>query len=208
MDLSEKEKGKMKTELCRGLYKIGAINFGAFKLTSGKVSPYYVDLRIVPSFPDVFNKICGFYYHIITSSVGEENFDRIAGIPVTGIPFASVVASNLNKPFLYVRKDVRLHGRERRVEGILMPGDRVLLLDDLITTGKSLSAAARIVSSEGGLVDAVVVLIDREENGEENLSEEGISLHYLLKMSEAARILYEIEAISEDQYKTILGQIK
>jgi orotate phosphoribosyltransferase len=204
------EKGKkgVKLEICKILNKIGALQFGAFKLTSGKISPYYIDLRVVPSFPDAFQKVCDFYVGFIRNDIGVKNFERMAGIPVAGIPFASLVAYSLQKPFLYVRKGVRLHGRQRRIEGILAPGDRVLLIDDLITTGLSLRKAAKALIAEGGVVTSAVVLLDREEGGKEKLEKTGINLHALLTMSEISNKLYEIGAINEEQLKTILKQIK
>jgi len=204
----EKEVELMKTEFCRILNRIGAIEFGIFKLASGKTSPYYIDLRILPSFPDAFRKVCDLYIKLIEREVGSKNFERLAGIPTAGVSFASVVAYHLKKPFFYVRKGVKLHGRQRRIEGILMPGDRVLLLDDLITTGKSLLNAAKAISAEGGVIKDAVVLLDREEGGAKNLGKEGIQLHALMKASEAANKLYEIGAIDQEQFKTILKQIK
>lgn len=204
----EKSRETVKVEICKILNKIGALQFGAFKLTSGKISPYYIDFRIVPSFPDAFQKVCSFYVKFINEEIGAKNFERIAGIPVAGIPFASLIAYNLKKPFLYVRKGVRLHGRQRRIEGIIAPGNRVLVIDDLITTGLSLKEAAKAITAEGGVTTGAVVLLDREEGGREKLEESGIKLHALLKMSEIADKLYEIGAIDEAQLKTILKQIK
>jgi len=204
----EKSSETVKVEVCKILNKIGALQFGAFKLTSGKISPYYIDLRIVPSFPDAFKKICDFYVSFIKNKIGDKNFERIAGIPVAGIPFASLIAYNLQKPFLYVRKGVRLHGRQRRIEGILAPGDRVLLVDDLITTGLSLRKASKAIMAEGGVVTDAVALLDREEGGKEKLEKSGIKLHALLNVSEIINKLYEIGAIDEQQLKTISKQIK
>jgi orotate phosphoribosyltransferase len=144
----------------------------------------------------------------IKSEINAENFERIAGIPVAGIPFASVIAYNLKKPFIYIRKGVRLHGRQRRIEGIIKPGDRVLLVDDLITTGLSLKKAAKAVTSEGGIIADAIVLLDREEGGRERLEKSGIRLHSLIRISEIAEKLHEIGAIDEAQLKTILRQIK
>jgi len=206
--MPEKEKEVMKTELCRILNKINALKFGTFKLTSGRVSPYYIDLRIVPSFPEAFQRVCGLYVNLIRGDVGAENFDRIAGIPTAGIPFASLIAYHLKKPFLYIRPLTRLHGRERRVEGIIMPGDRVVLIDDLITTGRSLRKATAAIRAEGGVVTDTVVLLDREEGGKENLAKDNVTLHYLLRASEAAEKLYELGAITEDQLKTVMKQVK
>ncbi len=198
----------MKDQLCQILYKIGALKFGTFKLTSGKISPYYIDLRIVPSFPDAFHKICELYVKLVKNTVGTDNFKRIAGIPTAGIPFASVTAYNLGKAFLYTRQAQKKHGRERRVEGILMSGDTVLIIDDLITSGKSLRKAAFDIRAEGGVVNDSVVLIDREEGGKENLAKDNIKLHYLLKASEAAKTLHEVGAITDLELKTILKQRK
>lgn len=195
-------------EIPRILNKIGAMQFGAFKLTSGKISPYYIDLRIVPSFPDAFQKVTDFYVEFIKREIGPENFQRIAGIPVAGIPFTSMIAYNLKKPFLYIRKGVRLHGRQRRIEGILAPGDRILLVDDLVTTGLSLRKAAKAIVAEGGVVTDAVVLLDRQEGGKQNLSKDKIKLHALLNIGEIANDLYETGTIDGDQLKTILKQVK
>ncbi len=197
-----------KVEMAKILHKIDALKFGLFKLTNRKVSPYYIDLRIVPSFPDTFRDICNFYAEQITTQIGLENFDRIAGIPIAGIPFASQIAYNLKKPFLYVRQGAKLHGRERRVEGILVSGNRVLLIDDLVTTGLTLKKAAEAVRAEGGIVTDAVAFLDREEGGKTNLEKSGVKLHALLRISEIANRLYEIGAVDEESLKTILKQIK
>ncbi len=197
-----------KVELCRLLHRIGAIKFGTFKLTSGRTSPYYIDLRIVPSFPDAFQRVCNLYVKLAEQELGAGSFDRIAGIPTAGIPFASIIAYHMKKPFLYIRPRAKLHGRERRIEGIIMPGNRVLLVDDLITTGLSLTRAAKAIRAEGGVVSDALVLLDREESGEERLKKDNIKLHYLLTAREAATKLYELGVIEEDQFKTIVKQTR
>ena len=197
-----------KSELSRILHKIGAIKFGTFKLTSGRISPYYIDLRIVPSFPEAFQRVGDIYVKLIETELGTRNFERIAGIPTAGMPFASLVAYLMKKPFLYIRPKAKMHGRERRIEGIIMPGDRVLLVDDLITTGLSLRKAAKAIRAEGGVVSDASVLLDREEGGKERLKKDNVTPHCLLTAREAANKLYELGAIEEDQLKTILKQAK
>jgi orotate phosphoribosyltransferase len=217
LSIIKKEVKKLKTEtasqekkdeMANILLKLDAIKFGVFKLSSGKASPYYIDLRVIPSFPDAFREICDFYAAYITKPVGLKNFERIAGVPVTGIIFASQISYNLKKPFLFVRKGVRLHGRARRVEGVLASGDRVLLIDDLVTTGLSLKKTAEAVRAEGGVVTDAVVFLDREEGGKQKLEKSGIKLHSLLKISEISDALYEIGSIDKESLKTILKQIK
>jgi len=202
------ERESMKIELCRILTRIGALRFGTFRLTSGKTSPYYIDLRLVPSFPDALQRVCDFYLSLIRGDLETEGFDRVAGIPTAGIPFASIIAYRLQKPFLYVRPTKRLHGRERRIEGVVMPGDHILLIDDLITTGHSLRRSAAAIRAEGGLITDAVVLLDREEGGRERLAKEGVKVHCLLKMDGVAKRLYDMGVITEEQMRLILKQMK
>jgi len=204
----EKISQEKKDKMANILFKIDAIKFGVFKLSSGKASPYYIDLRVIPSFPDAFREICDFYAEYINSQIGAKNFDRIAGVPVTGIIFASQVSYNLRKPFIYVRKGIRLHGRERRVEGSLSSGDKVLLIDDLVTTGLTLKKTAEAVRAEGGVVTDAIVFLDREEGGKKKLEKSGIKLQPMLKISEIAKTLYDNGAIDEESVKTILKQVK
>jgi orotate phosphoribosyltransferase len=206
--VTEKVTLDIKDKMANILFKVDAVKFGVYHLSSGKASPYYIDLRVIPSFPDAFREICDSYAQYITDQIGLKNFDRIAGIPIAGIPFASQIAYNLKKPFLYVRQDIKHHGRERRVEGILISGNKVLLVDDLLTTGLTLKTAAEAVRAEGGIVTDAVVFLDREEGGKQVLEKEGVKLHPLIRISEIAKTLYEIGAIDQESLKTILKQVK
>jgi len=196
---------KIKMELCTILTRIGALKFGMFSLTNGRLSPYYIDLRIVPSFPEAFSRIQKLYRYVFDSETDLGECKRVAGIPTAGIPFASVLAFFLNKPFLYVRRE-STHGRGRRVEGILNPGDNVLLVDDLITTGKTMIESVDAIRSEGGVVTDALVLIDRQEGGRKALEAQGIKLHNLILMSEAARIMYDMGTINKEEFNAILNQ--
>lgn len=201
-------RAEAKEYVCNVLVRLGALKFGVFKLTSGKISPYYIDLRLIPSHVEAFKKICDIYVRIVKEDIGLDSFDRIAGIPTAGIPFASVVAFMVEKPFLYVREEAKAHGTGRNIEGVLNSGDRVIFIDDLITTGKSILRAASMVEAEGGIVDKAVVLIDRGEGGREALAKSGIKLFSLLTIKEASKILYQIGVLDEEHYKIILKQVK
>ncbi len=198
----------LQEEVCKILRGANAVTFGTFRLPSGRVTPYYVDLRVIPSFPDGFRGISDILVKAVRDRLGTENFDRVGGIPTAGVPFGSILAYQLDKPFLYIRQQRQPKGRERRVEGVLMPGDRVLLIDDLVTTGLSLKKAVSVTRAEGGIVSDAFVILDREEGGKERLADIGVRLHSLLEMSKAARKLREMDAIDGDQLKTVLSQLK
>jgi len=195
-------------EICQILKRTAALEFGTFKLSSGRVTPYYVDLRVIPSFPNAFRKVSEIYVNAIKMKIGDEKFDRVSGIPLAGMAFAVLVAFHLNKPFIYVRQTRRLRGRERKVEGVLMPGDRVLLIDDLVTTGLTLERTASAIKAEGGVVTDAFVLLDREEGGRERLARSGITLHSVLRISSVAKRLFEMNAIDEGQLEIILNQVR
>ena len=188
------------------LLRTGSLKFGTFKLASGLLSPYYVDLRLIPSNPEAFQRTVAMYRTVLEPDL-IKRVQRLAGVPTAGIAYAAVVALAVSKPFLYVRKEQKEHGRERRIEGLLQPGDRVLILDDVVTTGKSLLEAADSIRAEGGIVDDAVVLLDRQQGAEANLRRNEIQLHSFTTMRRIADELLSVGTIDEGQHSEIVGQI-
>ena len=140
--------------------------------------------------------------------IGLRNFDRIGCVPTAGIPYASVLSFKLDKPLLYIRKEVKTHGRERRIEGMLEPGDKVLLIDDLITTGKNLISAVNSIRGEGGIIEEGLVLIDRQEGGIKKLNQMNVRINFFIRVSELAKKLFDINVLDERKYEEIMKQIK
>jgi orotate phosphoribosyltransferase len=176
-------------------------------LSSGKLSPYYIDLRMIPGDPKGLQTVIEIYEAMVRSKVRIASFDRIAGVPTAGVPYASILAYRLSKPFLYVRREAKTHGAERRVEGQLLPGERVVLVDDLITTGKNALQAAEAIRAEGGQVEDVIVLIDRQEGGLAALAQAQLKLCAFTTVTRIARKLHQTGVIDDEQYKDILAQI-
>jgi len=193
-------------EFCNILLRTGSLEFGTFKLASGLLSPYYVDLRLIPSYPEAFQLTIEMYRSVIEPDL-IKRVQRLAGVPTAGIAYAAVIALNLSKPLLYVRKEQKEHGREKKIEGLLQPGDKVLVLDDVVTTGKNLLEAADAIRAEGGIVDDAVVLLDRQQGAEENLRRKQVKLHSFTTMRRIADRLLNLGTIDEGQHKEILGQI-
>ncbi len=195
-------------DLGRILIKTQALKFGTFTLSSGKLSPYYIDLRVIPSFPDVFSKTVNAYIDALKHLIGLDNVGAVGGVPTSGLTYATAVAYSTRKPLIYVREAKKTHGAEKKIEGVLKPGCKVVLLDDLITTGISLTRTIDIIRSEGGEVDNAVVLIDRMEGGKERLTAKGVRLDTITNMLELTDLLYDMDIIDSQQNRYIKSQMK
>jgi orotate phosphoribosyltransferase len=182
------------------LIKNNAIKFGDYTLASGKKSPYYIDLRQTISSPITMDWIGNALTRIILNEIGKDKIDRILGVPTAGVPFATVVSQKLGLPLIYYRQARKEHGVRKKVEGILERNDRVLVIDDLITTGESVIEGAEVVRDQGGIVNELVVLLDREQGGKERLRKSRIEPHVLFKISDAMEWLNRVGLIEDQMY--------
>jgi orotate phosphoribosyltransferase len=190
------------------LIKNNAVKFGDYILTSGKKSPYYIDLRQTISSPITMDWIANSLTRIVVNEIGITRIDKILGVPTAGVPFATVISQKLGIPLIYYRQARKEHGVRKKVEGILDRNDRVLIVDDLITTGDSVIEAAEVVRDQGGVVNEMVVLLDREQGGEENLRKSRIEPHLLFKISDAMNWLHSVHLISEDIFRTLISYLE
>ena len=185
------------------LIKNDAIKFGDYILTSGKRSPYYIDLRLTISSPITMDWIANALTRITIQEIGKDKIDKILGVPTAGVPFATVVSQKLGIPLIYYRQARKEHGVRKKIEGILERNDRVLVVDDLITTGESVIEAAEVVRDQGGVVNELVVLLDREQGGKDKLRASRIEPHVLFKISDAMTWLHNVGLIEDRIYETV-----
>ena len=183
-------------KLINDLYAIQALKFGEFRLKSGVLSPFYVDLRGIISHPPILQAIAGRILEVLRPL----RFDRIAGIPYAGLPIATAVALAGNLPMLYARKEVKDHGTRRVIEGAFAPGDVVIPIDDVITDGASKFEAAAPLLDAGLVVRDFVIFLDREQGGADRLREKGYTLHSALRISAVLAALRDAGRLSPDQY--------
>jgi orotate phosphoribosyltransferase len=198
---------KLVEELAMVLVKVRALQIGTFTLASGRLSSYYVDLRAVPSYPGAYRYVIDAYMALLKNDVGLDKFEVIAGIPTAGLAFSSPIALQLEKPMIYVRKEAKDYGRQKRIEGTMNLGSRVLVMDDVITTGHSVLGGVEAIREEGGEVKHVAVLIDRLEGAKANLKKSGVVLHPMTDILELVHTLHERDEISADELKAIRAQV-
>jgi orotate phosphoribosyltransferase len=141
------------------LLELKAVSFNVeelFNYVSGIQSPVYIDNRKVISYPDERKTIVGYFVDVVREEIGQSSFDVVAGTATAAIPWAAWVADRLNVPFIYVRPLSKDRGLKKQIEGVLEPGQRVLIIDDLITTGLSSSNVAQVIRAEGGTAEFCV----------------------------------------------------
>ena len=190
------------------LIKNRAIKFGDYILASGKKSPYYIDLRQTISSPITMDWIGNALTRIVINEIGKDKIDKILGVPTAGVPFATVVSQKLAVPLIYYRQARKEHGVRKKIEGILDRNDRVLIIDDLITTGESVIESAEVVRDQGGVVNELAVLLDREQGGKERLRSSRIEPHVLFKISDAMEWLHTVGLIEDKIFDTVERYIK
>jgi orotate phosphoribosyltransferase len=178
------DKKTMAGETARAYLDTGAVRFMTdkpFIFTSGWASPVYNDSRWLISFPDVRKKLMDFAVATIDRDIGRDKIDAVAGGETAGIPFAAWVAERMHLPMQYVRKKPKGFGRGAQIEGKLDPGQRVLLVEDLATDGRSKVNFVKALRDGDGKCDHcfVIFFYDIYPEGAKILSDLGVTLHYL-----------------------------
>lgn len=187
------------TELILGLHAAGCVQFGNFTLASGKQSPVYIDLRRTTSSAGLLRLIARAYADLIRPL----SFEHLAGVPYAALPIGTATALELGCSLIYPRKEVKTHGTGKNIEGVFAPGDRAVMIEDLVTSGGSVVKAAETLKEASLAVTDVAVLIDREQGGPQNLAAAGYTLHAVITFTEVLDVLRLENRISEEEYRAV-----
>jgi orotate phosphoribosyltransferase len=168
----------MQNRIKEALIDCNALMFGDFTLASGKKSPYYIDIKKASTEPYVLEVIADEMARIIQYRA--LNVDKIAGVVLGSIPLAVALSLRTKVPYIMVRKEKKDHGTGKLIEGTLKPGDKVLMVEDVITSAGSVAEAIETVRSAGGVVENVLCVVDRQEGGEARLKDANVQLFSLV----------------------------
>ena len=196
----------MEEDLIVFLFDRNAIKIGDFTLSSGRKSHFYLDLRILQSYPLYFRKTISLLKDLIHSQIGFESFDYICSVPTSGTIFGSALSYELFKPHIYVRKDLKSYGTQKKIEGALEPNSKILFVDDVITTGQSILSGIESLPNHA-VLGGVVVLVDRNQGSQDLFNQFGLKIKSVIPIFRIIKILNDNARIDKNEYFKIEEEI-
>jgi orotate phosphoribosyltransferase len=196
-------------KVANALYESGCIKFGSFKIKSGAISPYYIDMARLLSMPKQLCMVAEIAAEKIKEIMVTDRIDKLASIELKGALIAPSIACKVDLPCIIVRKEDKAYGVTGRIAGAdVTQGDKVLFFDDVVSEGLSKIEGVKPLQQLGAEVKHLMVVVNREQGGKENLEKLGYKVHALAKVSDVVNSLQKAEKISVEQAKTVLDYIK
>jgi uridine monophosphate synthetase len=196
---------EVKRDVALTLKKHSILQFGEFKLKSGIIAPFYIDLRIAQSVPEALHSLTSIYAELV-ADLPQDVF--LAGIPEAGIPLATAVGYETHRPLIQPRAKIKEHGTGKSIEGSWKPGDKVAIIDDLVTKGDSKLEAIDQFEKAGLDVVGFYLLFDREMGGKQIVEQAGYKVAIAMTITEVITILRDESQLTKDQYEQMIAFIK
>jgi len=191
------------------LYRSGCLKFGSFRIKSGALSPYYIDLACLLSSPKELCNVAEAAAEKTRKIMVSDKIDKLASIELKGALIVPSIACKVNLPCVVVRKEEKAYGVTGRIAGAeVVKGEHILFFDDVVSDGASKLEGIKPLEELGAQVKHLMVVVDREQGGRESLEKLGYKVHALAKISELANCLLQSSCISEGQAHAVLDYIK
>jgi len=189
-----------KRQLALDLHEIGALKFGEFTFKSGIVSPIYIDLRLLISYPKIMKKVAKLYAEQLQGL----QYDRLAGVAYAALPIAGAISLELEQPWIFMRKEglSKGYGLKKSLEGEFKKGETVVMIEDLVTRATSLLEAIPAIEEHGLVIKDAVVLLNYQKGGDKALAAKGYNLHAFMTVRELVDIMHaegKIDAAKHQQ---------
>jgi orotate phosphoribosyltransferase len=196
-------------DVANALFNSGCLKFGSFLIRSGVQSPYYIDLACLLSSPKDLCTISDAAAKHIRLLASTNRIDKLASIELKGALLLPSISCRTNLPCVVVRKEEKNYGATGRIAGAdVAKGDRILFFDDVVSEGLSKLEGIKALEQLGAQVENIVVVIDRQQGGKENLERLGYKVHALARVSDLVKNLYQKSEISKEQLAAVLAYIK
>lgn len=196
----------MEEDIILFLFDRNAIKIGNFTLSSGRKSRFYLDLRILQSYPMYFRKTISLMKYLIHSEIGLDSFDYLCSVPTSGTVFGSALSYELFKPHIYVRKNMKTYGMQKKIEGALNPNSKILFVDDVITTGHSILKGIESVSYDS-VITGIVVLVDRQQGSQDLFDQFSLKIKSAIPILRIIKILNDNDRIDKNDYNNIKEEL-
>jgi len=195
--------------VANALFTSGCLKFGSFKIKSGAVSPYYVDLARLLSKPENLCSIAEVAAEHVKEIMLNERINKLASIELKGALIVPSIACRVNLPCVVVRKEEKVYGVTGRIAGAdVEKGDSILFFDDVVSEGISKIEGLKPILELGASVRHLLVVVNREQGGKENLEKLGYRVHALATISEVVVSLYHNKVVSKKQSDEVLNYVK
>jgi len=196
-------------KVANALYLSGCLKFGNFKIKSGAISPYYIDLARVLAAPQQLCRIAEVAAEKIKQISATDKIDKLASIELKGALIVPSIACNLNLPCVIVRKEEKAYGVTGRTVGAdVAKGDNILFFDDVISEGLSKVEGIKPLQELGANVRHMLVVVNREHGGKEKLEKLGYKVHALTKITNIVDSLYREKHITKDEADKVLEYVR
>jgi len=197
------------SEIGNALFRSGCLKFGSFRIKSGALSPYYIDLACLLSSPEDLCTVMDIAANVVKRIAASTRIDKLASIELKGALLLASIGCRTGLPCTVVRKEEKTYGATGRIAGAeVVRDEHILFFDDVVSEGLSKLEGIKPLEQLGAKVEDIIVVVDREQGGRENLENAGYRVHALARISEIVNSLLGNKRISKEQADAVLNYIK